>query len=166
MTAKLAEDRPSGASRTVNLGRGLVVPYPEPSDGAATKIGKANRRTDTKPEVILRSAVHRRGLRFRKDHLLRVGGLRVRPDLVFTRWRVAVFLDGCFWHACPDHSTTPKRNVDYWRPKLQGNVDRDRRVDAALEGDEWLVVRVWEHEEVEAAADRIASAVSARRGQR
>lgn len=82
--------------RTVNLGRGLVVPYPEPASAAATNIGKANRRTNTKPEVLVRSALHRRGLRFRKDHLLRVADVRVRPDVVFTRWKLAVFIDGCF----------------------------------------------------------------------
>jgi DNA mismatch endonuclease (patch repair protein) len=80
----------------VNLGRGLVVPYPEPASAAATNIGKANRRTNTKPEVLVRSALHRRGLRFRKDHLLRVADVRVRPDVVFTRWKLAVFIDGCF----------------------------------------------------------------------
>jgi DNA mismatch endonuclease (patch repair protein) len=156
----------SGSSRTVNLGRGLVVPYPEPVNEAATKIGKANRRTNTKPEVLIRSAVHQRGLRFRKDFLLRVGAVRVRPDMVFTRGKVAVFVDGCFWHSCPDHSTMPKRNVEYWLPKLQANIDRDRRADAALAAEGWQVVRVWEHDEVDSAAERIALAVRNRRPDR
>src|SRR4051794_33374052 len=91
------------APRTVNLGGGRVVPYPEPLDNAASKIGRANRRVDTRPEVLIRSALHRRGLRYRKDLLLRVGDIRVRPDLVFTRWKVAAFVDGCFWHRCPEH---------------------------------------------------------------
>lgn len=142
--------------RTVNLGRGLVVPYPEPGDQAATRIGKANRRTNTKPEVRLRSLLHARGLRFRKDHLLRVGDLRVRPDIVFPRTKVAVFVDGCFWHRCPAHATTPKRNLTYWLPKLQANVDRDWRVDAALAAEGWEVVRVWEHDIGESAAERVA----------
>jgi DNA mismatch endonuclease (patch repair protein) len=136
-----------------------VVPYPEPANAAATKIGRANRRTNTKPEVLLRSALHRRGLRFRKDHLLRLGGVRVRPDVVFTRWKVAVFVDGCFWHQCPAHATTPKRNPHYWIPKLRANVDRDRRVDAALASENWSVIRLWEHEDVESAADQIASLI-------
>jgi DNA mismatch endonuclease, patch repair protein len=145
--------------RTVNLGRGLVVPYPEPASQAATNVARGNRRTNTRPEVLIRSALHRRGLRFRKDHLLRVGGVRVRPDLAFTRWKVAAFVDGCFWHRCPDHSTTPSRNPDYWIPKLQANVERDRRVDGALMSEGWVVIRVWEHENVDAAATRIETVV-------
>jgi DNA mismatch endonuclease (patch repair protein) len=141
--------------RMVNLGGGRVVPYPDPADAAASKVGKANRRKDTKPEIRLRSALHRRGFRFRKDHLLRCGEVRVRPDIVFTRRRVAVFVDGCFWHGCPDHQHVPSRNRAYWVPKLQGNMDRDRRVDAALIAAGWFVVRVWEHVDVKRAAEEI-----------
>ena len=151
------------APRTVTLRGGLVVPYPEPATQAASRVGRANRRTSTKPELALRSALHRRGLRFRKDHLLRVGGLRVRPDVVFTRWKIAVFLDGCFWHGCPNHFRTPARNADYWAPKLRANVDRDQRVDEALSDEGWTVVRVWEHDDVESAADRIRRLVDNRR---
>lgn len=140
-----------------------MVPYPEPLDDVASKIGRANRRVDTRPEVLIRSALHRRGLRYRKDLLLRVGGVRVRPDLVFTRWKVVAFVDGCFWHRCPEHGNDPKRNTDYWGPKLRANVERDRRVSDALAADGWTVVRVWEHEDVDAAADKIASAVEKRR---
>jgi DNA mismatch endonuclease (patch repair protein) len=81
---------------------------------------------------------------------------------VFTRSKVAVFIDGCFWHRCPDHARTPRRNLAYWIPKLQANVDRDQRVEAALVSDGWTVVRVWEHEAVVQAVARIASTVSAR----
>ena len=116
---------------------------------------------DTKPEVALRSAIHRRGLRFRKNYLIRLHGLRVRPDVVFTRRRVAVFLDGCFWHCCPDHSSTPRRNVGYWLPKLQANVERDRRVDVALEAEDWTVMRFWEHDEADRAAELVAAVVRA-----
>lgn len=136
-----------------------MVPYPEPADGAATKVGKANRRTDTKPEVRLRSALHGRGLRFRKDHLVRCGQVRVRPDVVFTKLKVAVFVDGCFWHGCPAHQHIPKRNVDYWAPKLRVNVERDRRVDAALTADGWEVVRTWEHDDAEECASRVEDLV-------
>jgi DNA mismatch endonuclease (patch repair protein) len=138
-----------------------VVPYPEPLDDAASKVGRANHRVDTKPEILIRSALHRRGLRYRKDLLVRVGDVRVRPDLVFTRWKVAAFVDGCFWHRCPLHGNDPKRNVDYWQPKLQANVERDQRVSKALSESGWTVVRVWEHEDVDSAADRIAGAVQA-----
>lgn len=156
----------AGAFRTVNLGGGMVVPYPEPLDTAATKIGKANRRKDTLPEIRLRSALHRRNLRFRKDHLVRCGEVRVRPDVVFTRRKVVVFVDGCFWHGCPEHQHVPKRNRDYWVPKLQRNAERDRRVDAALIADGWEVVRIWEHEDVEEAAHRVGDSVHRRRFER
>lgn len=147
------------------LGGGLVVPYPEPRDAAATKVGKGNRRTDTKPEVALRSELHRRGLRFRKDHPIRVEGRRpIRPDVVFTRARVAVFVDGCFWHGCPDHQVIPKSNPDYWIPKLRRNIERDREVDTALKGDGWTVLRFWEHEDPRSAATGVDAAVRAGRG--
>lgn len=152
--------------RTVNLGAGRVVPYPEPKDSAATKIGRANRRTDTKPELRLRSALHRRGHRFRKDFLLRVGGTRVRPDLVYTRWRVAVFVDGCFWHGCPEHQHVPKRNREYRVPKLAANVERDRRVDAALAAEGWQVLRIWEHTDLESAITSVEATVQMQRTSR
>ncbi len=137
------------------LGGGARVPYPEPTTEAASRIGRANRRAGTRPEVALRSALHRRGLRFRKDLLLRVGGLRVRPDIVFTRARVAVFVDGCFWHCCPAHGTTPRSNPGYWGPKLRRNVERDEQVDGALAGAGWQVVRVWEHQGAVVAAEDV-----------
>jgi DNA mismatch endonuclease, patch repair protein len=155
----------SATGRTVNLGGGRRVPYPEPINAVATKIGKANRRTGTKPEVRLRSRLHRHGLRFRKDRVVRLGDVRVRPDIVFSRWRVAVFVDGCFWHGCPEHQHVPRRNRDYWVPKLEANVDRDRRVDGALTQGGWEVVRIWEHEDVEVAAERVVAALDLRRSQ-
>src|SRR4051812_26573494 len=108
-------------SRSVTLARGIVVPYPEPSSDAATSIGRANARRDTKPEVVLRSALHRRGLRFRKDHLVRTAHHRVRVDICFTRTKVAVFVDGCFWHVCPVHHQLPRANREYWQPKFEAN---------------------------------------------
>ena len=99
------------------------------------------RGSDTKPEVALRSAVWRRGLRFRKKTRL-----RGKPDIVFPTERVVVFVDGCFWHRCPEHQTRPAANAEFWDNKLSGNVARDRLVDAALEAEAWTVVRVWEHE--------------------
>lgn len=140
------------------------MPYPEPRDDAATKIGKANRRSDTKPELQLRSALHRRGYRFRKDHLLRVGAVSVRPDIVFTRWKVAVFVDGCFWHGCSEHQVIPRTNRAYWVPKLASNVERDRRVDAALRQAGWEVVRIWEHEDVDSAVALVEKLLTSRRG--
>ncbi len=83
-----------------------------------------------------------------------MGGRR-RADIVFTRWRVAVFVDGCFWHGCPLHATHPKRNSDYWLPKLQRNIDRDRETDEQLRSSGWIVVRCWEHEAPVEVAKRI-----------
>jgi DNA mismatch endonuclease (patch repair protein) len=144
----------------VALGDGVRVPYPEPKDEAATRVGQGNRRTGTKPEVALRSALHRRGLRFRKDRPVDAGRRKVRPDIVFTKARVAVFVDGCFWHGCPDHKVVPRSNRDYWVPKLRRNEERDREVDRALASAGWLVLRVWEHEDVEEASRRVVEALA------
>lgn len=119
---------------------------------------RGNRSKDTKPEVALRSELHRRGLRFRK-HSSVVPGLRYRPDIVFPRARVAVECRGCFWHLCPDDAILPKSNLDYWLPKLERNVQRDRRNERALAAAGWALVVVWEHEDVTAAADQIESLV-------
>lgn len=153
------------APRRISIGGGRLVLYPEATSVAASNTGRANRRTGTQPELRLRSALHRRGLRFRKDHSVRAFGVRVRPDIVFTRWHVAVFVDGCFWHGCPEHGHVPKSNLEYWIPKLAGNVDRDRRVDAALHDAGWTVLRVWEHTGIEEAVSRIEDALAIRRSQ-
>jgi len=121
---------------------------------------RANRRRDTSPELALRSELHARGLRFRVD-FPPIRGLRCRADVVFTRMRVAVFVDGCFWHACSEHASWPKANGGWWREKLEGNVRRDRANDYALEAAGWRVLRVWEHEDVASAADAIESLVRA-----
>lgn len=113
---------------------------------------QANRRADTKPEVALRKALHRLGYRYRKDLRLTLDdGVKVRPDVVFTARKVAVFVDGCFWHVCPDHGRQPTSNEWYWTPKLRRNVERDRLVTVALEHAGWRVVRIWEHVPLEAA---------------
>ena len=120
---------------------------------------RANRRTDTKPELALRRALHSRGYRYRKDYRLDLaGGNRVRPDIAFTARRVAVFVDGCFWHCCPQHGSKPAVNVGYWDPKLRRNVERDRVADTALAAAGWEVVRIWEHEPV---ADAVAAVLAA-----
>ena len=133
--------------------------YPFPSSPAATATMKANRRVDTRPEALLRSALHRRGLRFRKDVYLRVGDVRTKADIVFRPRRIAVYLDGCFWHSCPEHGQLPQANRTYWKPKLERNVQRDEEVTRALEADGWTVIRIWEHEPIDLAAQRIYEAV-------
>jgi DNA mismatch endonuclease (patch repair protein) len=123
---------------------------------------RANRRTDTKPELALRRALHRLGYRYRKDYRLDLdGGRRVRPDVVFTARKVAVFVDGCFWHACPEHGSKPRANDWYWGPKLVRNVERDRINDAALILAGWTVVRLWEHIPLDEAISAVVAALGA-----
>ena len=123
---------------------------------------KANRRTDTKPELALRHALHRLGYRYRKDYRLDLdSGRRVRPDIEFAARKVAVFVDGCFWHACPEHGSKPKANEWYWAPKLIKNVERDRVNDAALILAGWTVVRLWEHVPIDEAVTTVITALTA-----
>ncbi len=123
---------------------------------------QANRRRDTAPEVALRRVLHRRGLRFRVDYRVGCGRGAPRPDIAFTRWKVAVFVDGCFWHSCPLHGATPTGNRGYWEPKLARNRQRDRENDLYLIALGWAVVRAWEHEDAEEAGARVAEALSLR----
>ncbi len=123
-----------------------VADYPHPLNPGRSANMRANRRTDTKPEMALRRALHRQGFRYRKDYRIDLDGTRVRPDIAFTARRVAVFVDGCFWHVCPEHGTKPANNTWYWGPKLARNVERDRAADAALAAAGWQVVRIWEHD--------------------
>jgi DNA mismatch endonuclease (patch repair protein) len=124
---------------------------------------RANRSRDTGPELALRRALHARGLRYRVEAALEPG-VRCRADVVFRPQRVAVFMDGCFWHRCPLHATDPANNAEYWRAKFERVVARDRRNDVALTDAGWTVVRVWEHEDPAEAADRIEALVQAAPG--
>jgi DNA mismatch endonuclease (patch repair protein) len=132
---------------------------PPASSYTARRTMEANRRTETKPERLLRSALHARGLRFRKDRRLQVVGRWVRPDIVFGPAQLAIFIDGCFWHRCPIHSTYPRANADFWQAKFDRTVTRDRADDLALTDAGWTVIRVWEHEDANAAADLVEVAV-------
>lgn len=133
--------------------------YPRPATEGRSRNMRANRRTDTKPEVNLRRALHARGYRYRKDFRLDLSeGVRVRPDIVFTARKVAVFVDGCFWHVCPEHGREPTSNEWYWTPKLRRNVERDRAADTALSAAGWQVVRVWEHETLPSAVEAVIEA--------
>ncbi|HXK33376.1 MAG TPA: very short patch repair endonuclease [Dehalococcoidia bacterium] len=119
---------------------------------------KAQRQRDTHPEVALRSLLHRRGLRFRVHYAL--PGLRRRADVAFPRLRIAVFVDGCFWHGCPAHGTSPKQNAGWWRAKIETNRRRDADTDLQLAERGWTSIRVWEHEQVAEAAERVARVVA------
>lgn len=120
-------------------------------------------RRDTKPELALRRALHGLGLRFRVDVPIVPGTLQRRVDIVFPKARVAVLVDGCYWHGCPVHSPSgPRENAWYWDPKLLRNKERDRDTDQRLESAGWQVLRVWEHEPPNDAARRVAGMVRAR----
>jgi DNA mismatch endonuclease, patch repair protein len=135
---------------------------PAPSSAAATATMRRNRPVDTGPEVRLRAALHAKGLRFRKSLLIRLPHGRTRPDIVFSRRRVVVYVDGCFWHSCPHHGSVPAANADYWIPKLQRTNERDRLNDEALRAAGWIVVRIWEHEALDEAVAVIQAAVTAK----
>jgi DNA mismatch endonuclease (patch repair protein) len=165
-------DRPT---RAANLGQAwrLVIDKDLPGTSAKTKaqppgswasspavraVMRANKGRDTRPELAVRSAAHALGLRYRVG-VRPVPGVRRSADLVFPKAKVAVFVDGCFWHGCPQHHRPAKRNVEFWRAKIEGNVARDADTDRRLEEAGWRVVRVLEHEEPAVAAAVIAAAV-------
>lgn len=144
----------------LNALRAIVRNPPGPSSDAARQAMVGNGRRDSSPEVELRRALHRAGRRYRVDFPVRVPDRRpIRPDIVFTRARIAVFVDGCFWHGCREHGTRPRSNSAYWAAKIEINQIRDREQTAALERDGWMVVRIWEHEASDVAASRIAAAL-------
>ena len=139
-------------------GRATPGRPPAASSPHATATMRSN-RSDSRLEQALRRELHRRGLRFRK-HVQPVQGLRCKPDILFTRARVAVFVDGCFWHRCPQHASDPVANGAWWAEKLQRNVARDRRNDAALRAAGWNVIRLWEHQAVDEMAEIVQRAVT------
>lgn len=131
---------------------------PTPRDASVARRMSCQPRRDTAPEVALRRELHRRGMRFRVDWPL-PGLPRRRADVAFTRKHVAVFVDGCFWHACPEHRTAPASNADWWATKLQNNVNRDRDTDEHMRRLGWTVLRFWEHEDPVSAAGSVEAAV-------
>lgn len=159
MTAPQATGRPRRARR---------VPRENAASWASSPAVRARMQRqatrDTSPELALRRLLHARGLRYRVD-AAPLPGVRRRADIVFGPSRVAVFLDGCFWHGCPEHGSRPTHaNPDYWASKVAGNRARDRDTDEQLQAAGWLPIRIWEHEPPEEAAGRIANLVR-RRGQ-
>ncbi|MET9292726.1 very short patch repair endonuclease [Streptomyces sp. NPDC003077] len=127
------------------------------SSGVSARMSRQGRR-DTKPELAVRQLLHGAGYRYRLQY--RVPGMARRTvDIAFPGLRIAVFLDGCFWHGCPDHATSPKANADWWRNKLDTNMARDLETTAHLKDSGWEVLRFWEHEDPEAIAQRVVEAV-------
>lgn len=131
---------------------------PKPLDDVVRQRMRNQRRRDTALEVLIRKRLHALGYRFRVDYRLEQS-LRCRGDIVFTRVKVVVFVDGCFWHGCPDHATAPKNNAAWWAQKLSANIERDLRNTSALRDLGWVVVRIWEHEPIDVAVSRVADEI-------
>lgn len=161
----LRRDQGRGLTISVPSQRRNRIEGPIPSSDQARIRMERQRMRDTAPELVLRSLLHRMDLRFRVDRQV-IPGLRHRADIVFVTAKIAVFVDGCFWHACPEHGTWPKANHEWWRAKLERNVERDRATDGALQQVGWVVIRVWEHDDPEQAALRIMAEVGRRSIQR
>ena len=136
--------------------------HPDSSSAAASNRMKRVRQKGTAKELALRSALHRLGLRFRVQ-VAPLKEFKRHADIVFTRERVAIFVDGCFWHVCPLHRTVPKANAEWWNAKLEANVRRDEETNAQLRAAGWTVLRFWEHEDFARAAEQIEQIVRARR---
>lgn len=132
------------------------------SDPTRRKIMQANKRRDTKPEMEIRRGLHRLGLRYFVDRSP-VPGSRRRADIVFPRQKIAVFVDGCFWHGCPVHGPTHfKTNAEYWTEKISTNQSRDADTNEQLAAAGWLVLRFWEHTQTHSAVEEIATQVTIR----
>lgn len=133
---------------------------PDASSAGVRRRMQRTPKRDTPCELALRSALHRLGLRFRVDWPF--PGTRQRADVVFTGAKVAVFVDGCFWHGCPIHATWPKANAEWWRTKIDNNAKRDRRTTATLKERGWVVLRFWEHDDMSTAARLVRKKLSGR----
>lgn len=120
---------------------------------------QGNKRRDTTPEMAVRRLVHAGGLRYRVD-VKPLPDLNRRADLVFTRAKVAVFIDGCYWHGCPAHGTTSRTNPGYWGPKIASNKARDAETDRLLEAAGWTVIRAWEHDDPATVAGSVIEAAA------
>ena len=130
---------------------------------AVRNVMRGNRKRDTCPELAVRRAAHRRGLRYRVA-IRPLPELARTADLVFRGAKVAVFVDGCFWHGCPEHYVPPRSNPTYWIPKIERNQTRDHATNEVLRAAGWSVIRFWEHDDPERAAGAIAEAVERRKG--
>ncbi|SDQ35335.1 very short patch repair endonuclease [Quadrisphaera sp. DSM 44207] len=142
----------------------VVPPAPAASSPAAARTMRANRRRDTQPEVALRRELWRRGHRYLVDATPAGTSRRRRADVLLRGARIAVFVDGCFWHSCPQHLSVPKRNREWWEVKLASVRERDARTDVELRAAGWVPVRIWEHEEPRAAVDRLEVLLASGRG--
>ncbi|MGW1588324.1 very short patch repair endonuclease [Streptomyces sp. NPDC002386] len=164
----------NAATRTANLAQawsiaraaGMVIDEVLPTDSKASSIAvravmAANKGRDTKPELLLRSILYRRGLRYRVN-AQPLPELRRTADLLFPKAHVAVFVDGCYWHGCPDHYRPAMKRSRFWQDKIQGNQARDADTNQRLREKGWTVIRIWEHEDPNVAAEKVVAALEQR----
>jgi DNA mismatch endonuclease (patch repair protein) len=128
----------------------------------ARSVMQGNRSRDTQPELAVRQLLYRAGLRYRIDYRP-IGNLRRKADIAFPTFRIAVFIDGCFWHGCPLHYVPSKSNTEYWLPKIDANRARDIETNRVLSDHDWTVFRFWAHEDPAVTANSIIGAVKAAR---
>jgi len=134
---------------------------PVPSSEAALHRMQAVKHRDTAPEKAIRSAIHKRGLRYRID-TKPIKELNRRADILFRKFKVAIFIDGCFWHGCPKHGTIANMNADFWKEKIRRNQERDLDTTNKLISAGWVVIRIWEHEDSENATEKILKVIKKR----
>jgi DNA mismatch endonuclease (patch repair protein) len=164
MSSRTQQPRSSASRDDLHPYRAVPVPpAPKASSAAAEAVFKANRRRDTAPELALRKALHARGMRFLVDATPPGVSKRRRVDILLRGSRIAVLVHGCFWHCCPKHFVMPASNREWWSTKFKAIKHRDEDTLRMLEQAGWLAVVVWEHEPVEAVADRLAALHVARR---
>lgn len=144
---------------------GQVEVAPSASSQRVSNVMRGNRSRDTKPEVAVRRLLHARGRRFRVN-IRPLVSLRRTADIVFTRHRIAVFIDGCYWHGCPEHYVASKTNSEYWNTKIASNITRDAETTAELEKAGWIVLRYWSHVRPEDVVDSILARLGGNRGRK
>lgn len=147
--------------QTVRPGRSGAASWA--SSPAVRRNMQANRGRDTAPEIAVRRLLHAHGLRYRVNTALDFDRRR-RADITFPRLRLAIFIDGCYWHGCAEHFQTPKTNTEFWLHKIGSNQARDRSTDATLRGAGWTVLRFWEHDDPVTVAEQVAATVQELRG--
>ena len=138
----------------------VVRLHPVASSAAVSRRMSAARRRDTKPELDVRRRLHAQGFRYRVEFPV-PGFARRTIDIAFTKKNVAVFIDGCFWHNCPEHGTSPRSNSEWWETKLRRNTERDAETTDALITAGWCVLRFWEHSDADSVASQIRSVLVA-----
>ncbi|MCP9209336.1 very short patch repair endonuclease [Streptomyces sp. NEAU-Y11] len=137
--------------------------HPSSPEVSARMSRQASRDTGT--ERAVRQLLHASGYRYR-IHYPVPGMPRRKIDIAFTRARLAILIDGCFWHSCPEHATSPKANAEWWRQKLHRNAERDQETNAQLEAEGWIVLRFWEHESPDTVMRQVAAAVDREKADR